>query len=89
MKKIIASMALFGLLLIPAQGAFAWSYNGLGSLNPFTGFRNCNKCEVKDKCYRPKTVKNHQKVIISPNCNRCVKTFNTEQNCPCNKRVHY
>ena len=89
MKKIIASMALFGLFLIPVQGAFAWTYDGLGSLNPFTGFRNCNKCEKKDKCYRPRTASTYQKVRIIPNCNRCTKTFNMEDNCPCNKRAHY
>lgn len=92
MKKLIASLSLFGLLLIPAQGAFAWTYDGLGSLNPFTGFRNCNKCEKQDKCYRPKTANyynDYRRVQIIPNCNRCSKTFNMEENCPCNKRAHY
>ncbi len=38
MKKFLSVLALFGFLTIPAQGAFAWTYDGLGSLNPFTGF---------------------------------------------------
>ena len=77
---------------MPAQGAFAWTYDGLGSLNPFTGFRNCNKCEKQDKCYKPRTAKCNtcQKVKIIPNCNNCTKAFNAEENCPCNKRMrHY
>ena len=88
MKKIIASLVLFGMFLFPAQGVFAWTYDGLGSLNPFTGFRNCNKCEKKVKCYQP-NVTNHKKVYVAPNCNKCAKTFNIKQNCPCNKRAHY
>lgn len=86
MKKTIASLALFGLFLLPAQSSFAWTYDGLGSLNPFTGFRNCNKCEKKDKCHRPQTTY-YKKVHIIPNCNRCSKIFNMEQNCPCSRRA--
>ena len=88
MKKLIASLALFGLFLLPAQGVFAWTYDGLGSLNPFTGFRNCNKCEKIDKCYRPNTM-NYKKVYITPNCNNCVRSFNINKDCPCNRRAHY
>ena len=89
MKKTFASLALLAVFLMPAQGAFAWTYDGLGSLNPFTGFKNRSKCE--DKCYRPKTAtyNTYQKVKIIPNCNLCSKTFNMEENCPCNRRAHY
>ena len=38
MKKVLTSLALLSFLTIPAQGAFAWTYQGLQSLNPFTGF---------------------------------------------------
>ena len=55
MKKFLMYFGVFGLLLLPAQGAFAWNiqslnplpYIGIGpnystfSLNPFTGFKNC------------------------------------------------
>ena len=45
MKKLFASMSLLAFLTIPAQGAFAWTYDGLGSLNPFTNFgRNNTNC---------------------------------------------
>ncbi len=89
MKKMIASLALFSFFLLPAQGAFAWTYDGIGSLNPFTGFRNCNKCEKvkKDKCHRKKQkCETYQKIV--PKCNRCTKAYNAEETCPC-KRAHY
>ena len=65
MKKLMATIALFGFFLMSAQGAFAWTYDGINSLNPFTGFRSCNKCEKvkKDKCHRVKKTK----------CNKCAK----------------
>jgi len=59
MKKFLSVLALFGFLTIPAQGAFAWTYDGLGSLNPFTGFGMRNKCgcEKVEKCKKPKLTK--------------------------------
>lgn len=65
MKKLFASIALFAFFFLPAQGAFAWTYDGLNSLNPFTGFRNCNKCEKvkKDKCHK----------VTKNKCNKCAK----------------
>ena len=61
MKKFLSVLALFGFLTIPAQGAFAWTYDGLGSLNPFTGFgmrsRNGYCCEKVEKCKKPKLTK--------------------------------
>ena len=89
MKKVFMTLALFGLFLIPAQSANAWSisqlnplpYIGIGqntssfSLNPFTGFKNCNPCKVKkvecDPC---------AKVIVKP-CNRCAKAL-PDKPCP-------
>ncbi len=54
MKKFLSLIALTAFLTIP-QGAFAWTYDGLGSLNPFTNFgrgfgNNCG-------CERPKLTK--------------------------------
>lgn len=61
MKKLLSVFALFAFLTIPAQGAFAWTYDGLGSLNPFTGFgmrsRNGYCCEKVEKCKKPKLTK--------------------------------
>lgn len=97
MKKLFMTLALFGLFLIPAQSANAWSisqlnplpYIGIGhnsssfSLNPFTGFKNCNPCKVKkaecDPC--------KAKVLVKP-CERCVKAF-PDRPCPCQTRIMY
>lgn len=57
MKKLFSMLAVFAFLTIPVQGAFAWTYEGLNSLNPFTGFRQCNKCEKVKKCQKPKLTK--------------------------------
>lgn len=60
MKKILSAAALFAFLAIP-QGAFAWTYDGLGSLNPFTNFGRGfggNDCGCKvERCQRPKLSK--------------------------------
>ncbi len=59
MKKILPFFTLLAFLAVP-QGAFAWSYDGLGSLNPFTnfgrGFGNDCGCKV-ERCHRPKLTK--------------------------------
>lgn len=57
MKNLFATFTLLAFLTIPAQGAFAWTYEGLNSLNPFTGFRQCNKCQKIEKCKKPKLTK--------------------------------
>lgn len=57
MKNLFATFTLLAFLTIPAQGAFAWTYEGLNSLNPFTGFRQCNKCVKVEKCKKPKLTK--------------------------------
>ncbi len=61
MKKILSLLSLFTFLAIP-QGAFAWTYDGLGSLNPFTnfgrGFGGNAECGCKvERCNRPKLSK--------------------------------
>lgn len=59
MKRLFATLGLLAFLAIPAQGAFAWEYDGLGSLNPFTnfgrGFGNSN-CGCQDVA-RPRLTK--------------------------------
>ena len=60
MKKMLSLFSLLAFLAIP-QGAFAWTYDGLGSLNPFTnfgrGFGNSEGgCKV-ERCNRPKLSK--------------------------------
>ncbi|MBQ8460313.1 hypothetical protein IJ541_09460 [bacterium] len=62
MKKLFTTLGLLAFMAIPMQGAFAWEYDGLGSLNPFTnfgrGFGNSNcGCQKVDKCARPKLTK--------------------------------
>lgn len=83
---------VFSLLLIPAQGAFAWDisylnplpYFGIGenktsfSLNPFTEFKNCNPCKQINKCNRCAQVE------VVPVCPTCQKAFDT-QPCPCTR----
>ena len=38
MKRFLATLGFLSFVLLPMQGAFAWEYDGLGSLNPFTNF---------------------------------------------------
>lgn len=57
MKKLFTAFAMFSFLLITAQGALAWNYDGPNSLNPFTGFRQCNKCVKVEKCKKQKLTK--------------------------------
>lgn len=42
MKKTILVLALFGAFLLPHQGAFAWEYNGISSLNPMPALSYLN-----------------------------------------------
>lgn len=59
MKKYLTLLTLLTFLAIPTQSALAWSYDGPNSLNPFTGFRQCNQCQkvVKIKCKKQKLTK--------------------------------
>ena len=58
MKKVFAALGLLTFIVLPMQGVFAWEYDGLGSLNPFTGFRNCNPCRCKcERVRKPKLTK--------------------------------
>ena len=60
MKKLFTTLGLFAFLSIPTQ-AFAWSYNGLGSLDPLTNFGRNNNiacgCQKVEKCKKPKLTK--------------------------------
>jgi hypothetical protein len=57
MKKVFAALGMLTFMVLPVQ-SFAWEYDGLGSLNPFTGFRNCNPCRCKcEKVRKPKLTK--------------------------------
>lgn len=101
MKNLFISLSLLGVLLMSAQGAFAWGcgcqkaqnvkpcpcmsrlnplpYLGIGespykySLNPFKGFKNCNKC-MKEEC-------NTCTGAAAPVCPSCTKAFPDK---PCN-----
>ena len=83
MKKFMMYLSLFALLAIPAGSAFAWDigylnplpYIGIGqnrtqfSLNPFTGFKNCNPCRQKvEKC-------NKCAVAEPIRCSSCQRAF--------------
>ena len=64
MKKILMFLGVAAFLAVPVNGAFAWDisylnplpYFGIGcnqtkfSLNPFTGFKNCEPCKRVQKC---------------------------------------
>ena len=58
MKKLFSTFALLGFLALSTQGAFAWTYTGLGSLNPFTNFgrgdTDCG-CKKVERCANVKT----------------------------------
>jgi len=62
MKKLLATLGALAVLVIPGQGAFAWQYDGLGSLNPFTNFgrgfggNDCG-CQKVERCVKPRLTK--------------------------------
>ena len=82
MKKLFMSLGMLAFLIMPASGAFAWDmsylnplpYIGIGcnqtkfSLNPFTGFKNCEPCKRIEKC-------NRCAMIPAPTCTSCHRTF--------------
>lgn len=55
MKKSLSFVALLSMLAL-GQGAFAWTYDGIGSLNPFTNFgrgfggNDCACQKVQNPC---------------------------------------
>ena len=82
MKKILMLFGVMSLLSFPANGAFAWDisylnplpYIGIGcnqtkfSLNPFTGFKNCEPCKRVSKCERA--------AMLEPvKCNTCDRAY--------------
>lgn len=70
-------------------------YFGIGenktnfSLNPFTGFKNCNKCKVKkcDECTKVKVnpCPTCRKAFAEPACNSCDRIYlqPVQPKCPC------
>lgn len=58
MKKLLTTLGLFAFLTVPTS-AFAWTYDGVGSLNPFTNFGRNNQCGCQkvEKCKKPKLTK--------------------------------
>ena len=85
MKKFLMYLGVAAFLALPAQGAFAFEvgdlnplpYVGIGpnytkfSLNPFTGFKNCNPCKRVEKCKCPKVDK--CKKVKKDKCNKCAQ----------------
>ncbi len=89
MKRLVTTLGVLAILAIPTQG-FAWTYEGINSLNPFTGFRQCNKCQkvektCKCKCKKPKLTKceklNGVKVQRGEVCG-CAAPIQYENPCP-------
>jgi hypothetical protein len=84
MKKIFTTLAMCSFLLITTQGAFAWTYEGMNSLNPFTGFKQCNKCVKVEKCQKQKLTKCEKlrgvKIVKGKNTG-CAAPIQTEKKC--------
>ena len=91
MKRLFLTFALLGLIFVPVQFAEASPVYPIYtepvaiekdlsnfSLNPFTGFRNCNPCKVKkakcDPCEVKKAECNQCEKFLKP-CEKCVKAF--------------
>lgn len=91
---------------LPAQAAEARTpfyyylnplqYVGIGdnysnfSLNPFTGFKNCNRAKVKkcDECTKAiQTCPTCRKAFAEPTCNECDRIYiqPVQPKCPCEK----
>lgn len=100
MKKLFMTLGLVGLLFVVAPEAKAWDasylnplpYMGIGcnrtsfSLNPFTGFKNCNPCKCKVE--KKKDCDPCKQRISQKRCDSCVKAFPKKQ--PCSTcRVYY
>ena len=93
MKKLFSTLTLLTFLAIPMQGAFAWSYEGINSLNPFTGFRQCNKCVKTTPNYNCKCKKQRLTKCEKLHGVKYVKVQGQECGCaapiimpePCNK----
>ena len=66
-------------------------YIGIGqnrtsfSLNPFTGFKNCNPCRIQrtacNECTRVKVCPNCQRAFNMPKCNSCDKIYIHQPRC--------
>lgn len=98
MKKFISLFALLSMFVF-SQGAFAWTYDGLNSINPFTNFgrgfgRGCG-CEKPkaDKCNRGKIRMTYgyptgfaAPVILRYECTEAIPVVYGLP-CPCNKII--
>lgn len=101
MKKFFMTLALCGLFMVPAPEAKAWDvsylnplpYMGIGcnktsfSLNPFTGFKNCNpcKCKVENK----KDCDPCKERVSAKKCDSCTRAFPKQACSNCNTRYYY
>lgn len=99
MKKFVMTLAMFGLFFIPTTTANAFEVNqlnplpymGIGhnsssfSLNPFTGFKNCNPCKVEKK----KDCDPCKAKIQVKKCERCTQAFPRQTCSSCNTRYYY
>lgn len=76
MKNLFVTLGVLGVLALGTQGAFAWTYTGLGSLNPFTNFgrgdTDCG-CKKVERCANVKT----------SNCNTHYYKVIKQQPCGC------
>ena len=98
MKKTISLLALLSMFAF-AQGAFAWTYDGLGSLNPFTNFGrglrqgcSCEKVKI-NHCDRGKTRMTFDyptgfaaPVILRYECTEAIPVI-YGMPCPCQKQI--
>ena len=63
-------------------------YLGIGenrtsfSLNPFTGFKNCNPCKVK------RTACNECSKVVRPTCTSCTRMFHKNKCTSCNDYIY-
>ena len=98
MKKILSLFALLSMFAF-SQGAFAWTYDGLGSLNPFTNFgrgfgRGCGCEKVKvNHCAGGKVRMTYGNptgfaapVILRYECTEAIPVIYALP-CPCQKQV--
>ena len=88
MKNLFVTLGVLGVLALSTQGAFAWTYTGLGSLNPFTNFGRgdtdcgCKKVErcanvIEQQpcgCAAPIEVYNYDATPM-PKCTSCQRKF--------------
>lgn len=90
MKKLLMLLGVGVFLTIPVNSAFAWDisylnplpYIGIGcnqtkfSLNPFTGFKNCEPCKRVEKCKKCDKCAMAEPVAPAPvRCSSCQRAY--------------